>query len=267
MTATRSTPSRCAPSGVGQPMPSVVSMRNWCASTNHGCSPFAAEARRANAARMRRHGLDLAPLKGGDRAKALDLGLLHVELLLHVVGEDLQTLLLDGKPRGHFLRLVTRSARLSGGDEVLSHQIRVGLRLPLRLAIGGLGGGEGSCLSETLGFEIGLEGDQFGFGGGELTLRLEALDLDIRVAQLEQKGVFVHDHSGLHQHPVHSPRGHRRNPSDLFRNQSARTPDLPDHRSLPHGVHPQGPQFDRGCGRFEPTEPHGRGHDRNDGGR
>ena len=28
MTATKSTPSRCAPSGVGRPMPSVVSMRN-----------------------------------------------------------------------------------------------------------------------------------------------------------------------------------------------------------------------------------------------
>ncbi len=38
-TATRSTPSRCAPSGVGRPMPPSVSMRNWCASRNHGCPP------------------------------------------------------------------------------------------------------------------------------------------------------------------------------------------------------------------------------------
>ena len=42
-TATKSTPSRCAPSGVGRPMPSVVSMRNWCASTNHGCARLHAE--------------------------------------------------------------------------------------------------------------------------------------------------------------------------------------------------------------------------------
>src|SRR5690606_23302975 len=32
-TATKWTPSRCAPSGVGRPMPPVVSIRNWCAST------------------------------------------------------------------------------------------------------------------------------------------------------------------------------------------------------------------------------------------
>ncbi len=40
-TATRSTPSRCAPSGVGRPMPSVVSMRNWWASRNQRSGPSA----------------------------------------------------------------------------------------------------------------------------------------------------------------------------------------------------------------------------------
>ena len=44
-------PSRCAPSGVGRPMPSVVSMRNWCASTYHGCAPLSAEAAAAVEAR------------------------------------------------------------------------------------------------------------------------------------------------------------------------------------------------------------------------
>jgi len=38
-TATKSTPSRCAPSGVGRPMPSRVSIRNWWASTNQGSTP------------------------------------------------------------------------------------------------------------------------------------------------------------------------------------------------------------------------------------
>ena len=30
-------------------MPSVVSMRNWCASTYHGCAPFSCEAQRGEA--------------------------------------------------------------------------------------------------------------------------------------------------------------------------------------------------------------------------
>ena len=53
-TATRSTPSRCAPSGVGRPMPSVVSMRNWCASTYQGCAPLQrADASAASAQQQR----------------------------------------------------------------------------------------------------------------------------------------------------------------------------------------------------------------------
>jgi hypothetical protein len=54
-TATKSTPSRCAPSGVGRPIPSVVSMRNWCASTYQGCAPFNRVASAANASSTPRH--------------------------------------------------------------------------------------------------------------------------------------------------------------------------------------------------------------------
>ena len=213
------------------------------------------------------HRFHLAPLKRRNRAKPIDLGLLHVELLLHVVGQDCEPLLLDLHPGRHLLRLVARSARFRGGDEILSHQIRIRLRLPLRLAIGRLGRGDDPRLGEPLRFEIGLERDQFRFGGGELALRLKALDLNVWITQLEQKGVFVDHHPGLDQHPIHSSRSDRGNPPDLLGNQGARTPDLPHHRPLPHSVHPEGPELDRGGGRLEPAQPHGRGHHRDDGGR
>ena len=58
-TATRSTPSRCAPSGVGRPMPPAVLMRNGCASMYQGSSsvpvrPSERDARRANSSNRRR---------------------------------------------------------------------------------------------------------------------------------------------------------------------------------------------------------------------
>ena len=63
-TATRSTPSRCAPSGVGRPMPPAVSMRNWCASTYHGCAP----RRRDGAAGQRRAAASASAVAATTRA-------------------------------------------------------------------------------------------------------------------------------------------------------------------------------------------------------
>ena len=134
-----------------------------------------------------------------------------------------EPLLLDLVARAELLHLVAGPAGLVGGDELLGRERLGGLGVALGVEVGGARPGDLRFLVEALRREIGAEIHLVRPDDGELALRLERLELDVRIAELEQHGLRLHFLAGLGQPPLHPAR-----PSPRRCTGSARARACPD---------------------------------------
>ena len=210
------------------------------------------------------HRADAAALELVHVAEPVDLRLLQAELRVGRLPHDVEALLLDLVPRAELLDLVAGAAGFVGGDELLGGERLGRLGVALGIEVGGARAGDLGFLGEALRRQIGVEIHLFRPRDGELTLRLQRLELDVRVAQLEQHGLRLHFLTGLGQAPLHPPRRHRGDVPDALGDERARTPHLDHQRAALDGVDPdRGPVHARRR-RLEAVQAEGGQHDRED---
>ena len=114
------------------------------------------------------------------------------------------------------------------------HQIRVSLEKPLVLVedplgiqVLGPGLGHDSLLGQSLGLQLGPEGDELGLGLAQLLLGLEKLNLHVGIAEAKDDRGGVDGGPRLEIPLLDAPRRHGRDPSHLLRVPGSRSPARP----------------------------------------
>jgi hypothetical protein len=204
-----------------------------------------------------------ALLEAGDGPQALHLVSLNRQLALDRLLGDLQPAPLDLETVLQLFRPVLRGGELHAGDQPTFGQLPVHLDLSRGVAIVGLDAGNERFLGEALGFKGRLKIHEFGFGGRQLPLGIEPLELHIGVAQLDQSRVRFDLCSRLDVDRFDPTRGHGCDDPDLLRHEGPGTPDLAHHVPLSNAVDEDCGAIHRGSGGFETRKPHG-DHDHGD---
>ena len=145
------------------------------------------------------------------------------------------------------------------------HQLLRRFGVALGIEISRLRGRYLRLLIEALGLEIGLEIYPVGLGDGELALRFERLELDVRIAELEQYSLGLDFLPRLGQSALDSAGGYGGDVADALWHQRPGTPHLDHQRALLHRVDPDGRAIHPRRRRLETAEAERRGDQRDQG--
>ncbi len=164
-----------------------------------------------------------------DLLQSIHLGLLYGQLLLRVSIQERQPLPLDLKTLLQLFHLVPGPLQLVLRDQVLRRQLFVGPQRANRLLVRRAGLRDDAGLVQSLGLQTGPHLHQTRLGRRQLALRLQRLELHVRVRHLHDHRPGLDLRARLHQPPLHPARRHRRDAPYVLRDQCAGAPDLTNH--------------------------------------
>jgi hypothetical protein len=154
------------------------------------------------------HGGGPLLVEGDDRPQAVHLSPLHPEPRTGRAPQHRQLLLCGSKPLGELLGAVAGSGDLVAGDQLALCELTVRLRTPPRLTVFGAQRGHCGFLGQPLRLQLSLEIHHLGLRLTQLPLRIERLQLHVRIGQHEEERVGLDLVAGLRDgsaRPDHLP--------------------------------------------------------------
>jgi len=149
---------------------------------------------------------------------------------------------------------ISRALQLHAGDQVSGCQLLVRLGPPPHLTVFGLETRDRGLLGKPLRLERRLEVDELCLGLGQLPLRVERLQLNVRVGHLEKDVVRRDLVPGVHVDLLDPPTGGGRHPAGALRHQGAGAAHGADHLPVLDRVGPDGGAIDARSGRLQPCQ-------------